>query len=137
MNGYFTIEASYIMPLVLFLYLLIVLTTLRLYSRCVISQDDYLIAMRAGRFTAGEDFYGEVIYGEASSQQWQPEAYARKRLLVKKIFYPKYKPKAEGFSLTEKKVIIYSVQMGVGPTIQKEIIRMNPVKVIQEERRHV
>lgn len=37
-RGYLTVEAAFIMPVILFLYLLIILTALFLYCRCAISQ---------------------------------------------------------------------------------------------------
>lgn len=45
-NGYFTVEASMLMPLVLSLIALIFYLTFYLYDRCVISQDVYILAFR-------------------------------------------------------------------------------------------
>lgn len=57
-NGYMTVEASFLMPMVLFLYLLIILCGFFLYNRCIISQDNYLLAFRGSRFTEASDNYG-------------------------------------------------------------------------------
>ena len=45
-NGYFTIEASLIIPLVIFLISGIFYLTFFLYDRCIASQDAYLLAFR-------------------------------------------------------------------------------------------
>ena len=64
LKGYLTVEASFVMPLVIFLYLLIILCGFLLYNRCIISQNDYLVAFRGSRFTEAGINYGEVIYGD-------------------------------------------------------------------------
>ncbi|MDE6202091.1 MAG: pilus assembly protein, partial [Lachnospiraceae bacterium] len=74
-KGYFTIEAALIMPLILFLYVIIILTALFLYCRCAISQDNFLLGMRAAGFSYGEDNYGEIIYGEYENNPWTPDSY--------------------------------------------------------------
>ena len=68
-KGYLSLEASMILPIVLFLYFLIILAALYLYCRCAISQDTFLLCVRAERFTYGENNYGEVIYGE-EEKEW-------------------------------------------------------------------
>ncbi len=45
-NGYLTVEASMIMPLVIFLMALLIYLTFFLYNRCVLSQDAYILAFR-------------------------------------------------------------------------------------------
>ena len=87
-KGYCSIEASLVMPMVLFLYLLIILSALFLYCRCAITQDLFLLGMRAGCFTYGTDSYGEVIYGHAET--WQAKAYVEERLNDRKQRYPLY-----------------------------------------------
>lgn len=46
MNGYFTVEASLVIPLTVFLFGFIFYLTFYLYDRCVASQDTYLLAFR-------------------------------------------------------------------------------------------
>lgn len=45
-NGYMTLEASLIMPFVLYICLLIIYTGFFLYDRCIFMQDCYRIALR-------------------------------------------------------------------------------------------
>lgn len=45
-KGYFTVEASMIIPLVIFLFSFIFYLTFYLYDRCVISQDAYILAFQ-------------------------------------------------------------------------------------------
>lgn len=69
MKGYLTVEAAFVMPIVLFLYMLLILAGFYLYDRCVISQDTYLLAFRESRFTdvrQDEVIYGDMPAGEES-----------------------------------------------------------------------
>ena len=45
-EGYFTVEASLVMPLVIFLIGFIFYLTFYLYNRCAIAQDTYVLAFR-------------------------------------------------------------------------------------------
>ena len=86
-NGYLTVEASFLMPMVLFLYMLVILCGFYLYNRCVISQDNYLLAFRGSRFTDAAENYGEVIYGE--TEETDPdESYLKSRMAKKASLYP-------------------------------------------------
>lgn len=86
-NGYMTVEAAFIMPVVLFLYLIFILCGFYLYNRCVISQDGYLLAFRSVRFTDAEAGYGEVIYGNMDRENSYDE-YIKSRLAYKSEAYP-------------------------------------------------
>lgn len=134
-NGYFTIEASFILPIVLFLYLLIILATLFLYCRCAISQDNFLLGLRAGKFTWGEDFYGEVIYGKAQESTWPAEDYVQERLNYKKGFYPFYSSQEGQCSINKENVLVQTGQKGSANQIAKNVQRMNPVEIIREGRK--
>ena len=84
-NGYLTVEASFLMPMVLFLYMLVILCGFYLYNRCVISQDNYLLAFRGSRFTDAAENYGEVIYGE--TEETDPdESYLKSRMAQRRLF---------------------------------------------------
>lgn len=136
LKGYFTVEASFIMPVILFLYLLIILTALFLYCRCAISQDNFLLAMRGAEFTGGRENYGEVLYGEAEDSGWAAESYIQERLIYKKRFYPFF-PSTGG--ICEKrggKVLVETGQKGSGQKIAKTAQQLNPVTVIREGRRN-
>ncbi len=133
-KGYFTVEAAFIMPIVLFLYLLIILAALFLYCRCAISQDDFLIGTRAGRFTWGEDNYGEVIYG-GEDGLWQAEDYAVTRLSRKRAFYPFF-PSLDGECRVDQgNVMVKTGQKGSNKPITKMIRSSNPVTMIREGRK--
>ncbi len=131
-NGYFTVEASFIMPLVLGLYVLIISSAILLYNRCVISQDCFLVAMRANRFTWAEDNYGEIIYGDGQSN-WYPEAYAVDRLQKKDRLYIGSGEK--DIQCVSEKDCVWVKYEGMGVNIQKVFQQNNPVKVIREGRR--
>lgn len=133
-KGYFTVEASLIMPVVLFLYLLIILAALFLYCRCAISQDNFLLGMRAGSFTWGEDRYGEVIYGEAEKEGWEAEAYVLERLYYKRRFYPFF-PSKEGECGISGETVWVQTQKALNGRITKNIQRFNPVEIIRKGRR--
>lgn len=133
-NGYLTVEASFILPIVLFLYLLIVLCGFYLYNRCVISQDNYLIALRGSRFTQAGSNYGEVIYGNMDGVS-PDRQYLEHRLAYKSQFYP--------FCYAEsKKISIYRDSISVLITgykgtlnIRKKAERLNIIKIIEGTRK--
>ena len=132
-KGYYSIEASLIMPIVLFLYLMIILAAVFLYCRCVISQDIFLLGMRAGSFTYGKSGYGEVIYGEEGV--WTAEDYVQERLDGKKYTYPLY-PYIEGSCVIEKeRVKVKTTYKAHGESLVKWIQRYNPVRMIKEGRK--
>lgn len=134
-KGYFTIEASFILPIVLFLYLLIISAALFLYCRCAISQDDFLLGMRAGRFTWGEDYYGEVLYGSKQEGSWSAENYVKERLAYKRTFYPVY-PSQEGeCMISRENIVVQTGQRGSENLIVKNVQRLNPVEIIREGRK--
>ncbi len=134
-NGYFTVEASLIMPIVLFLYLLIILASLFLYCRCAISQDNFLLGMRAGTFTWGEDHYGEVIYGETEKEGWEAEAYVLDRLYYKRRFYPFFPSKEGECRISGETVVVQTRQKALNGNITKNIQRLNPVEIMRRGRR--
>ena len=133
-KGYFTVEASLIMPVVLFLYLLIILAALFLYGRCAISQDNFLLGMRAGGFTRAEDYYGEVIYGEAEKESWQAEDYVMERLNYKRSYYPFFPSVGGGCRINKETVLVQTGQRAFGGRIEKKVQRLNPVEMIREGR---
>ena len=134
-NGYFSVEASYILPIVLFLYLLIILSALFLYCRCTISQDTFLLCMRGERFSYGEENYGEVIYGDSSESLWPAEDYVQERMEFKKKVYPVYPP-LSGKCVRSETIVMVSVQQkGLKAPIRKVQQRINPLMLIREGRK--
>lgn len=55
-KGYMTVEATFIIPSVIFLFVFIIYSSFYLYDRCVIFQDSYAYALRAaGKQTSDEE----------------------------------------------------------------------------------
>lgn len=135
LKGYFSTEASLILPMVLFLYLMIILAGLFLYCRCVISQDSFLLGMRAGRFTSAGKEYGEVIYGESGSGKWQAEAYVQERLQMQKDTYPFF-PYTEGVCEVTAETVTVRTWSGKEHRISEKCTqKINPVMRIREGRK--
>ena len=135
-NGYFTVEAAFILPIVLFIYLLIILSTMFLYCRCVISQDDFLLGMRAGNFTWGENNYGEVIYGNEQKNFWSAENYVQERFADHERSYPFYPQKSGQCQVSKEYVIVQTIQKGAKNQIIKVVQKINPVEIIREGRKN-
>lgn len=135
-KGYFTVEAAFILPMILFLYLIIILTALFLYCRSAISQDNFLLAMRAGRFTWAEDGYGEVIYGLEEDELWQAEDYVKKRMIFKKSAYPFFPTEYGECEINERNVLVQAKQRGTHDLIVKVVPRSNPIAIIREWRKN-
>lgn len=134
LKGYFTIEASFILPVVLFLYLMIILAALFLYCRCAISQDTFLIGMRAQEFTYGENGYGEVIYGEEISRM-RTEEYVQERLDLSKKTYPLY-PYTQGIYASDPDSVNIQVwRKGYKEPVNKRLQKINPVEILREGRK--
>lgn len=134
LKGYFTIEASFILPIVLFLYMMIILAALFMYCRCAISQDTFLLGMRGGRFTYGESGYGEVIYGE-ETQKWKAEDYVQERLNLCKGMYPVYSYTEGTCTIDTEHVNIQVWRNGYKEPAEKCVQKKNPVALLREGRK--
>lgn len=134
-KGYFTVEAAFIMPIILFLYLIIILTALFLYCRCAISQDNFLLGIRAAGFSYGEDNYGEVIYGEYENNVWTPDGYIQERLSRKRTSYPFFPTQTGTYREKDESVWVQAGQKGSKVLIEKSVQKLNPVKIIREGRK--
>lgn len=58
--GYFTVEASFLVPLATFVVVFLIHTSFLMYGRCVMTQDTYLMAFRASVLREGENRSGYV-----------------------------------------------------------------------------
>lgn len=134
-NGYFTIEAAFILPIVLFIYLAIIFSAMFLYCRCVISQDEFLLGMRGGRFTWGEENYGEVIYGSEQKAFWSAENYVQERFSARRKSYPFYPQEKVQCRINSEILTMQVVQKGSDKQIVKQVQRINPIKIIREGRK--
>lgn len=134
LKGYFSIEASILLPMVLLLYLMIILAALFLYCRCAISQDTFLLSMRVGRFTFAESNYGEVIYGEEKREKWSVDDYVQERLQLQKSKYPFY-PYAGGIcEMDTESVNVRIWNKGYEELLNKHTQKINPLMLIREGR---
>ncbi|MDD6491764.1 MAG: hypothetical protein PUG54_06000 [Firmicutes bacterium] len=134
-KGYFTIEATFILPIILFLYLLIISAALFLYCRCAISQNNFLLAMRAARFTQGEDYYGEIIYGNTKDGSWQAEDYVKERLTQIENHYPFYPARGGECKVDEGYALVETGQRSSKLLITKKVQRLNPVEMVRKGRK--
>lgn len=130
-KGYMTVEAAYVMPLVIALYLLVLTAAFFVYERCVVSQDYYLLALRGSRFTAASDDYGEVIYAEGEKAAGIKE-YVRDRL-HKRTSYSFYDTeKSKAVVIEGDRICVFSMGYSGTVFVKKEAERMNPVEAIRE-----
>lgn len=135
-KGYFTIEAAFIMPFILFLYLMIILAALFLYCRCAISQDNFLLGMRASVFSYGAEDYGEAIYSEKESGLWRPDNYVQERLVRKRTSYPFFSTENSIYKNEHENIWVQTRQKGSKIPITKSVQKINPVEIIREGRKN-
>ncbi|MCR4787022.1 MAG: hypothetical protein K5888_00400 [Lachnospiraceae bacterium] len=134
LNGYMSLEAGYLFPILLFIYYLVILSSLLLLVRCLTSQNDYIVGMRAASFSRGEEEYGEVIYG--TDEGFDAESYAISRLEMADRMYVAFPTKSiECISSGGS----FSVRTYGGDRIgrndcSKECIIVDPVGRIREQR---
>lgn len=134
LKGYLTTEASYVMPLVLFLYLLIILCGFFLYNRCVISQDNYLLAFRGSRFTDSYENYGEVIYGDMNKKNVDCQ-YIEDRLEYKAQFYPFYHIEAKSADFDAEMISVVTIGYRGTLKITKKAEKLNIIEIVEKTRR--
>lgn len=133
-KGYMTVEAAYVMPIVLFLYVLILTAAFSLYDRCVTSQDFYVLALRGSRFTVADENYGEVIYGNRQETDGI-RSYLTDRLNRRRS-YSFYRRKEAAKIKTEgNTVCIFSSGTSGALFMKKEAERINPVENLKEKGR--
>lgn len=130
LNGYMTVEAAFVMPIVLFLYILIILCGFFLYNRCVISQDASLLTLRGSRFTDAEENYGEVIYGNRKEESHSSQ-YIESRLAYKLAFYPFYRLEEKEITLAEQDTSIMLIGYKGTLKIRKSTERLNIIEIVE------
>ena len=79
-GGYFSVEASMIIPLVIFLFSFLLYLTFYLYNRCVVSQDVYLLAFRGSLCCGSSPDEAEKYVTEQT-----PEQFGRKYIGIKSL----------------------------------------------------
>lgn len=133
-KGYLTVEASFIMPIVLVIYLLIILCGFYLYNRCVISQDNYLLAFRGSRFTEAGENYGEVIYGDM--QMTKPDRkYLESRRDYKLQFYPLFDPDIKEIEAAADMITIKTAGYRGTLALIKKAERLNILEIVERTRK--
>lgn len=134
-NGYLTVEASLIMPLVILIYLLMILCGFYLYNRCVISQDNYLLAFRGSRFTDAGNNYGEVIYGEMGQDDDRNHQYILERMEYKSRLYPFCNVNQQKAEETGNKMVVTTSGYKGTLMIKKEAEKINILEIVRKARR--
>ena len=134
LNGYFTVEASFVIPLVLFLYMLIIVSGIFLYDRCVMSQDMYLIAFRGSRFSNSAPDYGEVIYAKSGNEEFCRQ-YVTEKIYYKQRFYPLFEEGMCTVSINNTEVVVFGSGFRKLLKIQKESERTDLFELIKKKRR--
>lgn len=134
LKGYMTVEASFIVPLVLVLYVLIIVGGFFLYDRCVMSQDQYLLAFRGSRFTYGAENIGEVIYGEMVVGVFDRQ-YVEERVSYKQSFYPLFEKGEVAAGISENEVSVYGRGFRGLLEIRKNAKQLNLLEIVREKRR--
>lgn len=134
-NGYFTVEVSFVMPVVLFLYFVILTSALFLYSRCTVSQDCFLIGMRGARFTWAKEDYGEVIYGDEKFSNAQKEDYMMVRWQRLGRYYLGNREQKATCVVDNHSSYIKVCGKNNMQAIEKKVEILNPVGQIRERRK--
>lgn len=132
-NGYFIVEAVYLIPIVLLLYFLVIVSGFYLYDRCVISQDGYLLAFRAGHFSDSAENYGEIIYADMPEEI--DESYIRDRFSDRSKVYPYLREGELKVKVQNEEVIVTVSGFRRLLSVNKSVLRQNPIKIIRDVRR--
>lgn len=132
-NGYFTVEAVYLIPIILLLYFLVIVSGFYLYDRCVISQDCYLLAFRTGHFSDSAENYGEIIYADMPEEI--DESYIRDRFSDKSKAYPYLGEGELTVNVKNEEIIVTVSGFDRLLSVRKSVLRQNPFKIIRGVRR--
>lgn len=131
-KGYMTVEASFIVPIVLIILVLIVKSSFFLYDRCVMSQDGYLLAFRGSSFTLGDKDYGEIIYGDMALKE--PDiSYAKSRMYERQQFYPFFGEGRMAVYFESNRLNLESSGFNNLLQVKKQAERKNPLLTIRKE----
>lgn len=132
-NGYLTVEAAFIMPVILSLYLLLIVCGFYLYNRCAISQDSYLVAFRGSRFTNSGPDYGEVIYGNMGDKD-SGKGYVESRLIYKSGSYPLCHIELQEINIGEDILAIRITGYQGALEIEKKAEYLNIIDIVERTR---
>ena len=121
-------------PIILFIYYLVIMSSLLLMCRCLNSQNNYIVGMRGASFTRGEEEYGEVIYG--TDDVFDKKGYAMSRLELAGKMYVAFPVMSKDCYLSGDNFVIEThagSRIGRNDCI-KECMMINPVRRIREQR---
>lgn len=131
-KGYMTVEASFIVPIVLIILVLIIKSSFLLYDRCVMSQDSYLLVFRGSSFTLGDKNYGEVIYGDMI--QKKPDiSYVKSRMYGRLQLYPFLGEGRMAVYFESNRLNLESSGFNNLLRVKKQAERRNPLLTIRKE----
>ncbi len=91
LNGYMTVEASLIMPMVLYICILIICLGFFLYDRCILEQDCYRIALHGSShykddnqtaYNAAYSYMGKVVSDKYITKDYQFHVQVQKAVEV-------------------------------------------------------
>lgn len=131
-NGYMSLESALIFPIIIFLSYLIILSASLLLDRCLMAQNDYVIALRGATFSGEIGVYGQVIYGNDTS--FDRCGYMEKLLNKISNMYIFFPVKSQSAAVEGEKVLLRSFGEGtIGKNEYECECRMNnPIMRIRE-----
>lgn len=145
-GGYLTLEATFIIFIIVMLYVFLITTSFYLYDRCLLNQDTYLLAFRANVFTDAEESYGEIVYGR-KEKRFNSNDYVQSRIQRLMSKYPLYREREHSIAETETEVKIQQkgdikipfldiAEQYIGKIlIHKKVSYENPIEFIGNQRR--
>lgn len=69
-KAFITVESSFIFPMILLLYVLLIQTSVFLFTRCLTEQNSYIKKLRESRYSYYSVDYAEAIYVETEAMRW-------------------------------------------------------------------
>lgn len=133
-DAYMSVESSMIFSITIFLFYLVIMSSSLLMDRCLLSQNDYVIALRGASFSNGEEEYGEVIYGAESS--FDRYAYMMSRLDRLSDLYVFFPVGKQSVNIAGQSITVKSLGEGLigNNEFECECRMNNPVMRIRESR---
>lgn len=131
-SAYMSVESSVIFSIVIMLYYLVIISSMLLLDRCLLAQNDYIVALRGAMFSDGREEYGEVIYGEENS--FDRKNYVESRLGNMGNMYVFFPIKERKVILTNQSLVLSESSKGnIGKNeYDCECRLINPVMRIRE-----
>ena len=134
LNAYMSVEGSVLFSMTIFIYYLVILSSGLLMTRCLTSQNNYIIGMRTASFSYGSEEYGEIIYGQ--DKEFDAQGYGLKRLNTVDKMYIFVKTSEKSCIVSPSEVVISTGgKLKIGSNNNETVCtRINPVRRIRELR---